>query len=172
MLRPKAGSLVQRQFAMRAFLALASVAALLGSLNAQTANTITVLMLDGKTGKPIIPSNLLVRVNHLDAVHNEWLRLADDGLGTVTLPKSASLLSIQGTYESSMEIYVNCDAAMQKDVHTLHWYSISDILAKGVNAPNECYEDKYQESTRADTKPGVFVFYVRKNNWHEVPEDF
>jgi hypothetical protein len=171
MVRPKAASPVLRRFAIRAFMALAGAATLLGSLNAQTAKTVTVLMLDGKTGKPIIPSNMLVRVDHLSDIHNDWLQLRDEGLGTVTLPAAASLLSIQGAYSSSMEIYVNCDAAMQKDVHTLHWYSISDILTKGVNTPNECYKGKYLETTHLDTKPGVFVVYVRKGSWHELPED-
>ena len=45
-------------------------AALCSPLNAQADKTITVLMLDGKTGRPIIPSNLLVRIDHLNAIHN------------------------------------------------------------------------------------------------------
>ena len=147
-------------------------AALCSPLNAQAGKTITVLMLDGKTGRPIIPSNLLVRIDHLNAIHNEWLKLTDDGLGIVTVPASASFLSIQGAYESSMEIYVNCDAGMEKDASTLHWYSIADILASGVSMPNECYKGKYAEATHKENKPGVFVVYVRKNNWHEVPADF
>jgi hypothetical protein len=141
-------------------------------LHAQADKTITVLMLDGKTGRPIIPSNLLVRIDHLNAIHNEGLKLTDDGLGIVTVPASASFLSIQGAYESSMEVYVNCDASMEKDTSTLHWYSIADILTSGVSIPNECYKGKYAEATRLANKPGVFVVYVRKNNWHEVPADF
>lgn len=158
--------------AIRILLALALSAALTGPIRAQAAQTISVLLLDGKTGKPIIPSNFLVRIDHFDALHPEWLRINDDGLGTVTLPAGASFLSVQATYNNSMDIYVNCDAAMQKDVHTLHWYATADILAKGVNAPNECYKSKYAESTHLDTKPGVFVFYVRKGSWNEVPADF
>jgi hypothetical protein len=175
-IEPKAGvplshPLLTRFFLTPAFLALALAATLSTPLHAQTAKTLTILMLDGKTGKPIIPSNFLVRFDHLDAIHNESVRIGDDGLGTVTVPASASFLSVQATYSESMDYYVNCDAAMQKDVRTLHWYPIADILSTGVNSPNECSKGKYDDATRLAAKPGVFVFYVRKTNWHEMPAD-
>ena len=158
---------------MLATILASTLAANLGiPLHAQADKTITVLMLDGKTGQPIIPSNLLVRIDHLNAVHSDGLKLTDDGLGLVTVPAGASFLSIQGAYESSMQIYVNCDASMQKDTSTLHWYSIADILTSGVSMPNECYKGKYAEATHKENKPGVFIVYVRKNNWHEVPADY
>jgi hypothetical protein len=140
-------------------------------LHAQTGNTITILMLDGKTGKPLVPSNFLVRIDHHDAIHNEWLKLNDDGTGQVTVPAGSTFLAVQGTYVSSTEVYVNCDAAMQKDIHTLHWYSIPEILSSGVSAPNECYKGKYADSTHVAAKPGEFVFFVRETNWHELPPD-
>jgi len=167
----KAGSLVPRQFAVRAFQAAVLAATFSGTLYAQPAKSITVLVLDGKTGQPVMPSNLLVRVDHLDAVHNEWLQLNDDGTGKVTLPAAASFLAIQATYESSTEIYVNCDAAMEKNISTLHWYSTADILTSGVAMPNECYKGKFAEATHVDTKPGQFIIFVRKNNWHEMPPE-
>jgi hypothetical protein len=156
---------------MSAFLAVILAVALCSPLYAQTAKTITILMLDGKTGKPIIPSNFMVRIDHLNAIRNESVQINDDGLGTTVVPASASFFSVQATYDGSMDYYVNCDAAMQKDVRTIHWYSISDILTTGVNAPNECYKGKFDDTTRLATKPGVFVFYVRKTNWHEMPGD-
>jgi hypothetical protein len=156
---------------MSALLAVMVAAALCLPLRAQTTNAITILMLDGKTGKPVIPSNFLVRIDHLDAIHNDAVRINDEGLGTAVVPANASFFSVQATYGESMDYYVNCDAAMQKDVRTIHWYSIADILATGVNAPNECYKGKYDDATRLAAKPGVFVFYVRKTNWHEMPAD-
>ena len=152
-------------------LTLMLAAAVRTQLHAQATHAVTILMLDGKTGKPVIPSNYLVRINHLDAVRSEWISINDEGLGEVTIPAETKLLSVQGPYNNSMNIYVNCDAAMQKDVHTLHWYTVADILAKGVNAPNECYKGKYAESTILNPKPGLFVFSVRKDNWHELPDD-
>jgi hypothetical protein len=155
MFRPKAGSLAPRPSAARAFLALVLAATLLGALCAQPPKTIIVLVLDGKTGQPVVPSNLVVRIDHLDAVHNDWLQLNDDGTGKVSAPAGASFLSIQATYDSS---------------GTLHWYSIADILKSGVAMPNECYKAKYAEATRVTPKPGQFVLFVRKTNWRELPD--
>jgi hypothetical protein len=181
MFPPKAGRLVThplrarplliRPFVLHIFPAVGLAAALLGALHAQETKTVTVLMLDGKTGQPIVPSNLLVRVDHLDAIHNEWLKLNDDGTGQVTVPAGASFLSIQGTYENSVDIYVNCDAGMEKNTSTLHWYSIPEILNSGVATPNECYKGKYADATKTTAKPGQFILFVRKNNWHESPPE-
>ena len=54
---------------------------------------------------------------------------------------------------------------------TLHWYSIPEILSTGVAASNECYKGKYADATHVTPKPGQFVLYVRKNNWHELPPE-
>jgi hypothetical protein len=171
MIRPGVCPPATRLLVLRAFLALGLAAALLGHLHAQAGKTITILMLDGKTGKPIVPSNYVVRVDHLDQIHNEWLKLNDDGTGMVTVPAAATFLSVEGTYHHSMDIYIDCDAGMEKDIHTQHWYSISEIMESGVSAPNECYKGKYTDSTRVPLKPGQFVFYVRETSWHEVPSD-
>ena len=170
MFRPQAGSFASHPSVARAFLALALAVTLSGALHAQSAKTITVLVLDAKTGQPVVPSNLLVRIDHLNAVHKDWLQLNDDGVGSVSVPAGASFLSIQATYESSTEIYVNCDAGMEKDTSTLHWYSIGDIQKSGVAMPNECYKGKYAEATRVAPKPGQFVLFVRKTNWRELPD--
>ena len=162
---------LKRSFGIAAFLALALAAALCGLLHAQSGKTITILTLDGKTGKPLVPSNLLVRIDHLNAIHNEWLQLNDEGVGTANLPAGASFFSVQGTYHGSMEMYISCDAGMEKDTRTLHWYSVPDILNTGVNAPNECYKGKYADTTHLDPKPGVFVFFVREAGWHDGPMD-
>jgi hypothetical protein len=163
---------VTRPSAVRILLALALAGAFCLPFFEQDKHTITILMLDGKTGRPITPTNLLVRIDHLNAVHNDWLTINDDGTGLVTVPLRASFLSVQGAYESSMEIYVNCDASMEKDTSTLHWYSVPDILKTGVAMPNECYKGKYAEATHVTPKPGEFVLFVRKSSWHEVPADY
>jgi len=171
MLRPKAFLIALRPFVTRTFLAFSFATTLCFLLHAQTASTITILMLDGKTGKPLVPSNFIVRFDHRNQVHNDSIVIDDEGVARVLIPPDAKYLSVQGTYSSSMEIYVNCDAAMEKDVSTIHWYSVPDILASGVAMPNECYKGKYVEATRIIPKPGMFVFFVRKNNWHEMPPD-
>jgi hypothetical protein len=174
MIRFKAAPFVSRpldsrQFAAAAVLAVAFAAAFCGTLHAQSPKTITILMLDGKTGKPLVPDNYMVRLDHLNALHNEALKVNDDGSGKVTVPDSASFLSVQGTYHGSIEIYVNCDAGMEKDTSTVHWYSIADIMNAGIVTPNECYKGKYANST-ITAKPGEFVFFVRETNWRESPK--
>jgi hypothetical protein len=141
-----------RQFAVRILLTLTLAAAFCLPFFAQDSHTITILMLDGKTGRPIIPSNFVVRFSHLAAIHNEGLKIDDDGVGQVSVPAATSFLSVQGTYESSMEIYINCDASMEKNTSTLHWYSIAEILSAGVSMPNECYKGKYAEATHQANK--------------------
>jgi hypothetical protein len=127
------------------------------SVHAQSGNTVSVKLLDGRTGQIVVPSNYLVRVNHHDVVHNEWLKINDDGSALVTLPADAADLSVQATYDTGMEIYTNCDAAKEKAKDTLHWYAISDIMKSGTVAPDECGK------TRVKAKPGEFVFFVRKH---------
>jgi hypothetical protein len=134
------------------------------SLRAQANKTITIVMLNGKTGKPIIPDNFVIRFNELNAIRNETLVLNDDGTGKVTLPAGVTQLSVQGTYHGSMDIYINCDAGMEKDTSTLHWYSIADILTSGVAAPNECYKGKYANPS-ITAHPGQFIFFVREIGW-------
>jgi hypothetical protein len=123
---------------------------------------ITIRMFDARTASPIVPNNLLVRVDHQDEVHNQTLHIDDLGVGTVTLPAGATVLSMQGTYNDGMEIYLNCDAGMEKNLNALHWYSIATVVSTGVIAPNECYKGKYERNPRVPLKPGEFDFFVRK----------
>jgi hypothetical protein len=144
-------------------------ASLTNSLHAQTApagKTITIRMYDARSGRQLVPSNFLVRLDHQEDIHNEALRIDDDGTGQITVPAGSSFLAVQGTFDNSMEIYFNCDAGMEKDAAKRHWYAISDILNTGVIAPNECFKGKY-ERPRIAVKPGEFLFYVREHNWRD-----
>jgi hypothetical protein len=155
------------------------MAALGGWLHAQTGKTITVRMLDGKSGKLITTSTYLVRVDHEPIVHADWVTPNEDGTGKLSVPRSASLLSIQGTYDTSMTIYVNCDSASEKTNPIDRWYSIAEIFSLGVAAPNDCVKPaeaakfkplaklKPVATSTPAAKPGEFVFYVRKQNWRE-----
>jgi hypothetical protein len=129
-------------------------------------NTITIRMYDARSGRQLKPDNFLVRLNHQDDLHNETLHIDDDGTGQVTIPAGTEFLSVQGTFDNSMEIYINCDTGKEKDDRRTHWYSIQDILSTGVIAPNECFNGKY-ERPRVAAKPGEFLFYVRERNWRD-----
>ena len=92
--------------------------------------------------------------------------VSDDGTEKLTLPANATVVSIHATYDSTMELYVNCDGAEAKQNPVEHWYEVSAIANSGVVAPNGC--SKMTESAQ----PGEFVFFVRKQNWREQMRDY
>jgi len=141
------------------------VATLCASLHAQDTNTLSIKLLDGRTGLPVKASNFLVRVDHNDTVHNEWVRINDDGSVLVTHPAGVRDFSVKATYAMGMETYINCDAAKENDKERDIWYPISAILKSGVVAPNEC------SKTSFTAKPGEFIFFVRKRDWRDRPDD-
>jgi hypothetical protein len=146
---------------IRSFAGFLCAAAFCAGLYAQSENTIHIRLLDGKTGLPVKASNYLVRIDHHETAHNEWVRMNDDGTVIVTLPSDAQLIAVKATYDMSMEIYINCDAAKETDKERDIWYPISQILQSGVVAPNECSQTHYT------AKPGEFIFFVRKRSWRE-----
>jgi hypothetical protein len=150
--------------AIRTLTRLACVTVFCLSVHAQTVNTISIRLLDGKTGLPITPSNILPKVDHHDTVRNEWVRMDDDGTMRVMVPADAKELSLKATYNQSMDTYVNCDVAKESDRERDIWYPISDILKSGVVAPNQCSKTDYT------AKPGEFIFFVRKRDWRDRQE--
>jgi len=93
---------------------------LCGVLHAQPATTITLKVFDGKTGHPVMPTGYQVRVDHLQAIHIDWVKQNDDGTAELNLPADVHEFSIHLAYDNSMEIYVNCDA--QKNAFGDVWY--------------------------------------------------
>jgi len=118
-------------------------------------------LLDGKTGLSVKASNFLVRVDHNDTVHPDWVTINDDGTVIITLPADAKEISVKATYDMGMDTYVNCEIAKESDKERDIWYPIVQILKSGVVAPNECSQTHYT------AKPGEFVFFVRKRTWLE-----
>jgi hypothetical protein len=143
-----------------------------GQLRAQADKTVTIRMLDSRTGILIATSDYLVRINHEESPHGNWVVKNEDGSGKLNLPGSATALSIRATYDSNTVMYVNCDAA--KDLGSSdhapgldHWYKVSDIVESGVVAPNGCAGKKIPDRLQVVAKPGEFVFFVRKLNAKE-----
>jgi len=147
------------------------MACLCGGLLAQAEKTITIRVLDGKTGKPLLASGFLVRVDREQAVHANWVVQNEDGTAKLTVPGGALLFSIQATYDDSMQTYVNCDSTLENTVRVGRWYSISEVLASGVVAPNGCGKPKDAAKIKPAAKPGEFVFLVRRmstpERWRE-----
>ena len=142
------------------------LAAVSGSVYAQTEKTITIRLLDSRNGNLIASSDFLIRINHEDTVHPDWVRQNEDGTGKLTVPQNASVLAAQARYSIGLDIYVNCDSTKDKEIQVARWYAVSDILTSGVAAPNGCSKQT------ALAKPGEFVFFVRKQNWREQAQDF
>jgi hypothetical protein len=143
------------------------VAALCGQLRAQSEKTITIRMIDTRTGVLIASSNYLVRINHQETEHGDWVTKNEDGSGNLTLPADADVLLIRATYERATLVYANCDADKDRgsaDHATAqsHWYPIDKILSTGLVAPNTCVGKKVPEKLQVVAKPGEFVFFVRE----------
>lgn len=141
--------------------------ALCGSLCAQTGKTITIRMLNGKTGKFLAASGFLVRIDHQEAVHADWVVQNEDGTAKLTLPEGASLLSIHATYDDSMQTFVNCDSASGKASPVDHWYAISEILTSGLVVPDGCVKAESAAKFKLVAKPGEFVLLVRRMSTRE-----
>jgi hypothetical protein len=160
----------------RALQLLLCMAAFCGALCAQTGKTITLRMIDGKSGRLIATTNFLVRIDHLETVHANWVTMNEDGTGKLALPGDASLLSIHASYDNAISTYVNCDSNKDSKASTQgyvsdRWYSVSDILTKGIVAPNDCIGKKVPEKLQLFAKPGEFVFFVRQMTKREEYQD-
>jgi hypothetical protein len=133
------------------------------TVSGQAARTITVRILDGKTGQRITPTGFLIRVDHQSSAHNDWVRQNEDGTAQLTLPPDVSLLLIRATYDSSTEIYLNCDAVKRYQTANPRWYPVSEIAAKGLVAQNGCIDQTHEDKLKTTANPGEFVLYVRKD---------
>lgn len=158
------------RLAFRALLLILCIGAICATLSAQSQKTITIRMLDSKSGKLIATSDFLVRINHDQTVHGDWVQKNEEGVGVMKLPPDATEILVHATYDGAMSVYDNCDAV--KDLGTAehaaaldHWYPVSDILSKGVVAPNGCVGKKVPDKLQVFAKPGEFVFFVR----HKTP---
>jgi hypothetical protein len=134
---------------------------------ANAPRVITLRMIDGRTGKPIVTGDFIVRINHEKTPHNNWVEENEDGTGKVTLPANAETISIHATYDSTTQTYVNCDSSAARTSASQpppldHWYSVADILSAGTVAQNNCIGKKVSDKLQVLAEPGQFVFYVRK----------
>ncbi|HET7102810.1 MAG TPA: hypothetical protein VFI20_01865 [Terracidiphilus sp.] len=129
--------------------------------------TIHVRVYDGKTGSQIAPSMLIIRINQQAPIHADWVKMHFDGSAEVSVPASASVISIQASYDSSTEVYINCDTDAVQTISNRHWYKVSDILDTGVTPPNLCKPGRHAVIPDLKAKPGEFLFFVRKRSWRE-----
>lgn len=164
---------------IRILMLLVAAAAGLVTVPAQTAKhtrvpkpkVITVRVLDGRTGERIVPNNVVVRVDRRTETHVEWVRLADDGTATLTLPAATTSFAVHATYENGTEFYVNCDVSRQHQMEQDTWYPVEGVLSEGMVMPNECDRAKNAHDVKTGAKPGEFVMLVRKHTWRDRVEE-
>jgi|GEM_PF-1411407 len=132
---------------------------------------ITVRVLDGRTGERIVPNNVMVRVDRHTESNIEWVKLADDGTATLTLPAATTSFAVHATYENGTEFYVNCDVSKQHEMERDTWYPVDGVLAEGLVMPSECDRAKNARDVKIEAKPGEFVMLVRKHTWRDHVEE-
>jgi hypothetical protein len=138
-----------------------------GTLGAQSERTITVRMLDSKTGQPITTSEIEVRMrvpvisNQAKGIPPVYVRPNKDGVGTATFPIAASDIRVYASYGKANWSYVDCDSIQDRGSTQEHWYSISEIVSTGIAPHNFC------SKRRIAVKPGEFVFFVRPMTFSE-----
>jgi hypothetical protein len=150
---------------MRVHLLLLCASLLIPAAIAQSAKPITIRILDSKTARPVVPTNFLVRIDHQQTTHANWVTLNENRTATLTVPAGATVIAIQATYDSAMQIFVSCDTVTDKLNPQQHWYPVSTILTSGIVAPNGC--SKMTETAQ----PGELVLFVRKANFRERTQD-
>jgi hypothetical protein len=155
-----------------AFLLMAFLGCFIGMLPAQTGRVITLKVRDGKTGQTVTPSNVQVRFNHQGEASGSWVDQKEDGTIEVKLPADTKVIAVRATYDNSMEYFVNCDMAKQKESSVDSWYPVSDILTSGIAISNDCVRPKDADKVKVDVKPGEFILFVRKRNWKEEAKEY
>ena len=143
--------------------------ALCGAMHAQASKTITLKVFDGKSGHPVMPTGYQVRVDHLLAIHNDWVKQNDDGTAELSIPEDVHEFSIHLAYDNSMDIYVNCDA--QKNTFGDVWYLVPQIMSEGMVMANGCGHTKVNEKYKTTALPGELILFVREKNWLEKAKD-
>jgi len=151
----------RKVFVGQALLTLAFAAGLSGPIAAQSGPTIAIRVYNYKTGKQVVPSNFVINLDHSDEIENQSLKIDEDGVGRVTLPANASVISIQATYSDSTLFYSGCDVDKRASGKR-QWYAISEILKTGIVAANKCDKGKYEGKAHLTAVAGEFVFFVTK----------
>ena len=146
-------------------LLLAGIMAFRGALFAEPAKTITIKVYDGKSGHPVVPTAYQVRVDHNGEMHADWVKQHEDGTAELTIPADTAVVALHFAYDSSMELYINCDA--EKNSFGDVWYSVPQIMTKGVVTSNLCGKAKANEKYKTTAAPGELILFVRQRNWRE-----
>ena len=109
---------------------------------------ITIKVLNGKNGKPVVLESPNVYVG--DSIGNVNPHTDRHGQARLRIPTNAETIKISPNWGDE------CRRAT-----TLPSYSIAEILQKGIVTENSC------GASRVNPTPGVLVFYERPHTWWE-----
>jgi hypothetical protein len=146
-------------------LLLMGLIAFCGTLFAEPIKSITIKVYDGKSGRQVMPTGYQVRVDHGSDMHGDWVKQHEDGTAELTIPADTAVVALHLAYDNSMEVYINCDA--EKNSFGDVWYSVPQIMSKGMVTSNLCGKAKANEKYKTTATPGELILFVRERNWKE-----
>jgi hypothetical protein len=146
-------------------LLLGGMIALSGALHAESTKTIVLKVFEGKTGHAVVPTGYQVRVDHETMLHPDWVKQNEDGTAELTIPADTHEVTLHLAYDSSMEIYTNCDK--EKNAFGDVWYRVTEIMSKGIVTANLCAKAKVSEKFKTTAVPGELIIFVREKNMAE-----
>ena len=150
-------------------LLLGGMVALSCALHAESTKTIVLKVFDGKSGHPVVPTGYQVRVDHETMLHPDWVKQNEDGTAELTIPADTHEVTLHLAYDSSMEIYVNCDK--EKNAFGDVWYRVAEIMSKGMVTSNLCAKPKVSEKFKTTAAPGELILFVREKSITERAKD-
>jgi hypothetical protein len=122
-----------------------------------TAQTITVRMLNGKTGKPLSNKNVTLRWSpHFDPP-GSVVNSGKDGVATAEVPLGAKMFWVMGGPKVGNDPnripYINCNAPMEMTLQ------VEQVLKNGYVPGNTCSKKS------AVSRPGEIVFWAMPKPW-------
>ena|SRR5216683_4342690 len=118
--------------------------------------TITIYVLDGKSGKPISGEHLLVTEgDSLEEVRQQknHYDLRTDAQGKATMPVASNV-------NSQIQVWVDFHVLCQKTPNAGS-FSVNEIMERGMSTPNNC------GSVSVESGPGKFFVFARKPTFWE-----
>jgi len=135
----------------------------------QSTQTITIRVLDSKTGLPVTQDDLhftlwatkeYPKTSSYAPDRLLWGTQTGAASGEVTIPEGLNYIRAWVSFGSTNWGMVSCDIPKGK-THLIPIYSVSQILQTGVVATNGC------SKRTATAKPGEFILFVRKMTFWE-----
>jgi len=139
-------------------------------LHSQSEKTITIRVMDSKTGLPVTKDDLHFYLWAVKEDPGAFSYSPDTvlsgnqtgtGTGGVAIPDGLNYIRTWVSFGPTSWGLVSCDIPKGKP-HAIPIYSVSKILNSGVVAPNLC------SRKTATAKPGEFVLFVRQMTFWEA----